>query len=133
MSPRSRISVVFALCLSWSASGWAADPKPSGDGFRQVEQMSDLERGRLQRNLAEFKQLTPEQQAPYRDLYLKLEENKTTGGSLSSLLQEYSAWLTTLTPSQRDDLNKETEPVKKLALVRQFKSDQHFSDLKRVI
>ena len=104
----------------------AADPKPVSDGFRQIEQMSDLERQRLQRNLAEFKQLTPEQQAHYRDLHLKLEENKSTGGSLSSLLQEYSAWLTTLTPSQRDDLNKETNPANKLALVRQFKEAQEY-------
>lgn len=126
MSPRSRILVLCTLCLSWPASGWAADPKPLGDGIRQIEQMSELERNRLQRNLAEFKHLTPEQQAHYRELHLKLEENKATGGSLSSLLQEYSAWLTTLTPNQRDDLNKETEPAKKLALVRQFKEEQEY-------
>ena len=126
MSPRSRILILFALYLSWSVSGWAADPKPVSDGFQQVEKMSDLERGRVQRNLAEFRKLTAEQQAHYRDLHAKLEENKSTGGSLSSLLQEYSAWLTTLTPSQRDDLNKETNPAKKLALVRRFKEEQEY-------
>ena len=125
-SPHSRVGLVGVMFFVLSCIVHAADPKPLSDGFRQIEQMSNLERGRLQRNLAEFKQLTPERQAHYRDLHLKLEESKTTGSSLSSLLQEYSAWLTTLTPSQRDDLNKEAEPAKKLALVRQFKSDQEY-------
>lgn len=110
----------------WAVSAQGADPKPLSDGFRQVEKMSQLERDRLQRNLAEFQKLTAEQQAHYRDLHQKLEENKSTGGSLSSLLQEYSAWLTTLTPSQRDDLNKESDPAKKLALVRRFKEQQEY-------
>ena len=124
--PRSRVGLVWAIIFVLPCIARAADPKPLSDGFRQIEQMSDLERGHLQRNLAEFKKLTPEQQAHYRDLHQKLEENKSTGGPLSSLLQEYSAWLTTLTPSQRDDLNKETDPAKKLALVRQFKHAQEY-------
>ena len=124
VSPGLRVGLVWAIVFVWPCIVQAADPKPLSDGFRQVEQMSDLERGRLQRNVAEFKQLTPERQAHYRDLHLKLEEKKADGGSLSSLLQEYSAWLTTLTPSQRDDLNKEIDPAKKLALVRQFKDAQ---------
>ena len=124
VSPGLRVGLVWAIVFVWPCIVQAADPKPLSDGFRQVEQMSDLERGRLQRNLAEFKQLTPERQAHYRDLHLKLEVKKSEGSSLSSLLQEYSAWLTTLTPSQRDDLNKEIDPAKKLALVRQFKDAQ---------
>jgi len=126
MFPRSRVGLVWAMFFVLPCIVRAADPKPLGDGFRQVEQMSQLERDRLQRNLAEFKLLMPEKQAHYRDLHQKLEENKTTGGSLSSLLQEYSAWLTTLTPSQRDDLNKEPDPAKKLALVRRFKEQQEY-------
>lgn len=124
MSLRSRLFALFATCLLWPRVGWTADAKTLDGRFHEVEKMSQLERDRLQRNLAEFKKLTPEQQAHYRDLHQKLEENKSTGGPLSSLLQEYSAWLTTLTPSQRDDLNKETDPAKKLALVRQFKDAQ---------
>ena len=125
-SPRLRVGLVCVMFFVSPCVVRAADPKPISDGFQQVEKMSDLERGRVQRNLAEFQKLTAEQQAHYRDLHVKLEENKTTGGSLSSLLQEYSAWLTTLTPSQRDDLNKETVPAKKLALVRQFKEAQEY-------
>lgn len=126
MSLRSRIVAGFILGALSVAPASAADPKSIDDSFRQVEQMSRLERDRLQRNLSEFNKLSPEQKAHYRDLHQKLEENKTTGGSLSSLLQEYSAWLTTLTPSQRDDLNRETDPARKLALVRRFKEEQEY-------
>lgn len=128
-SSRSRCLRVGLICVMFfvlTCVVQAADPKPVSDGFQQVEKMSQLERDRLQRNLAEFQKLTAEQQAHYRDLHVKLEENKATGGSLSSLLQEYSAWLTTLTPNQRDDLNRETDPAKKLALVRRFKEEQEY-------
>ena len=133
MFPRSRgfalCSICWALgsiCLFWSGTGWAADAKTLDERFRQVEKMSELDRVRLQRNIAEFKKLTPDQQAHYRDLHSKLDENKSTGGQLSNLLQEYSAWLTTLTPSQRDELNNATATAQKLDLVRQFKEAQEY-------
>ncbi|MBC8112795.1 MAG: hypothetical protein H7062_00290 [Candidatus Saccharimonas sp.] len=123
MFPRSRWLALWSICLLWPCAGWAADAKTLDERFRQVEKMSQLERDRLQRNLTEFKKLTPEQQTHYRDLHDKVEQST---GHLSSLLQEYSAWLTTLTPSQRDELSKETDPAKKLALVRQFKEEQEY-------
>jgi hypothetical protein len=123
MSLRSRWLALCSICFFCPGSGWAADAKTLEERFRQVEQMSQLEREHLQRNLAEFKKLTPEQQAHYRDLHSKVEQST---GHLSNLLQEYSAWLTTLTPSQRDELNQASDPAQKLALVRQFKLAQEY-------
>ena len=131
MFPRSRWFALISICwfclgsigVFRSGTGWAADAKTLDERFRQVEKMSKLERDRLQRNLAEFKKLTPEQQAHYRDLHSKVEQST---GHLSSLLQEYSAWLTTLTPSQRDELSRTTDPAQKLAFVRQFKNAQEY-------
>ncbi len=104
-------------------SGWAADAKTIDERFHQVERMSDQERSRLQRNIDEFKKLTPEQQAHYRDLHDKVEKSTS---HLSSLMQEYSAWLTTLTPGQRDELGRATDTATKLALIRQFKEAQEY-------
>ena len=130
MSARSRWFVlcsicwaIGSICLFWPDTGWAADAKTLEERFRQVEKMSKLDRDRLQRNLAEFKKLTPEQQAHYRDLHSQVEKSD---GHLSSLLQEYSAWLTTLTPSQRDELNNATDTAQKLGFVRQFKEAQEY-------
>ncbi len=123
MFARSRGFVLCSICLLSSGTGWATDAKTLDDRFRQVEKMSQLERERLQRNLTEFKKLTPDQQDYYRDLHHKVEQST---GHLSNLLQEYSAWLTTLTPGQRDELNRETNPAKKLDLVRQFKEQQEY-------
>lgn len=120
----SSIGIWFlAVGVSWPATGGAADATTLDERFRQVEKMSDLERKRLQRNLDEFKKLSPEQQAQYRDLHNKVEQSTN---HLSSLLQEYSAWLTTLTPSQRDELNRATDNSQKLALIRQFKQAQEY-------
>ncbi|MEK6257294.1 MAG: hypothetical protein AABP62_01625 [Planctomycetota bacterium] len=123
MFPRNRWLALWSICLLWPCAGWAADAKTLEERFRQVEKMSQLERDRLQRNLTEFNKLTPEQQAHYRDLHDRVEQST---GHLSSLLQEYSAWLTTLTPSQRDELNSATDTAQKLALVRQFKNAQEY-------
>ncbi len=122
------IAGIAAILLAGNARSWAVDAKTSDERtrrFADIEKMSQLERERLQRNMAEFQQLPVEKQAHYRDLHFKLEENKSGGGQLSSLLQEYSAWLTTLTPSQREELSKETDPAKKLSLVRRIKEEQN--------
>ena len=140
MSPRSLIplailgSLVAALMLVCPQSVSAADPTPRvtqipatnplDDRYRQIEKMPEQERDRLQRNIAEFQQLTPEQQAHYRDLHQKLAENKAGGGQLATLLSEYTTWLTTLTPSQRDELSNEPDPAKKVTLVNRFKREQ---------
>ncbi len=131
--------LVCSFGLVWPCLSFAADPSPVAnkppaakvsatnpidDRYRQVEKMSELERDRLQRNIAEFRQLSPDQQAHYRDLHQKLEADKASGGKLSNLLSEYTAWLTTLTPSQRDELNQELDPARKVAIVTRFKREQ---------
>ena len=131
--------LAYSLGLVWPCWASAADPSPVvgkppaakvsatnplDDRYRQVEKLSELERDRLQRNIVEFRQLSPDQQAHYRDLHQKLEADKTSGGKLSNLLSEYTAWLTTLTPSQRDELSQELDPARKVAIVTRFKREQ---------
>ena len=131
--------LVYSLGLVWPCWASAADPSPVAskppaakvsatnpldDRYRQVEKMSVLERDRLQRNIADFRQLTPEQQTHYRDLHQTLEADKASGGKLANLLSEYTAWLTTLTPSQRDEVSQELDPARKVAIVTRFKREQ---------
>jgi hypothetical protein len=116
--------------LAASVPGRAeAESKPDAKTLRerheQVVKMSQVERDHLQRNLAEFQQMSPEKRDHYRQLNEQLEANKKDGGQLSSLLQTYSAWLQTLTPSQREALRQETDSARKLALVQKFKDEQY--------
>lgn len=100
------------------------DAKALEDRHQQVVKMSQVERDHLQRNIAAFQQMTPEDQARYRQLNQELEQDQKNGGHLSSLMQTYNAWLQTLTPSQREMLRNEKESARKLALVQQFKEEQ---------
>ena len=107
-----------------------ADAKPVvsnslTDRHKQVVKMSKIERDRLQRNLIAFQQMNAESQGRYRTLNDHLEEDRKAGGHLSSLLQTYSAWLQTLTPSQREELRQGTDSANKLALVHKFKEEQY--------
>jgi len=107
-----------------------ADSKPLEmktlrERYDHVVKMSQVERDSLQRNLKAFQQMKPEQQNLYRDLHGKLDENRKAGGQYSTLLQTYSAWLQTLTPSQREALRQETNSQQKLALVHKCKDEQY--------
>ncbi len=128
------MAALLALLIASAPSPAVAESKPDAKSLdaktlserqAQIVKMSQVERDHLQRNLAAFQQMSPEKRDQYRQLNAELEENKRTGGPLSSLLQTYSAWLQTLTPSQREALRLETDSAKKLALVQKFKDEQY--------
>lgn len=122
-----RGAVLAAGLLLFPALGAGAenvDATTLNQRYARVVQMSSVERERLQRNLATFQKLTPEQQDRYRRMTADLNEDRNAGGSLGSLMETYSGWIKTLTPGQREELRQETDSAKKLALVRKFKDDQ---------
>lgn len=100
------------------------DNKTLPERHQQVVKMSQLERDRLQRSLAVFQELTPDQQSQYRQLGEQLDENRKGGGNLTSLMQTYTAWLQTLTPGQRESLRSEPDSARKLAIVQKIKEEQ---------
>lgn len=124
----ARLTNVIAIMLSAMTIPTFAeskiDAKTLEDRHQQVVKMSPVERDHLQRNIATFQQMTPEDQARYRQLNQELELDQKNGGHLSSLMQTYNAWLQTLTPAQREMLRNEKESTRKLALVQQFKEEQ---------
>ena len=90
----------------------------------QLRKMSPIERDRLNRNIAEFQKLSDAEKEHYRKLHQELKHDTATGGGLNSLLQTYSVWVQTLTPTQRDEIQKESNPSHRFALVRRFKDEQ---------
>ncbi len=123
--PASIVAVMLTAMTIPAFAESKIDAKTLDERHQQVAKMSPVERDHLQRNIATFQQMTPEDQARYRQLNQELEHDQKNGGHLSSLMQTYNAWLQTLTPSQRELLRNEKESTRKLALVQQFKEEQN--------
>ncbi len=102
----------------------ALDQKTIEARTEQLRKMSEIERGRFDRNLQQFQKLSDAEKQHYRQLHEALIKDNSQGGGLSKLLQTYSVWVQTLTPTQRDELKKEKIPAQKLALIRRFKDEQ---------
>jgi len=76
------------------------------------------ERERLDRNLAAFQKMSP---AEHRQL-ITLHENVEARG-LTPLLDEYNAWLETLSPFQRQALREREDPAARIGLVERLLSE----------
>ena len=123
-------SLLLCAIILWPMSLLAVDQKLLSERKAQLESMSSVERDRLDRNIQEYEKLSPSQKQHYRELHAKLSDDRTHGGRLSSLLQTYALWVQTLPPTQRDELQRETDISKKIVLVRRFKEEQeHPSDV----
>ena len=124
MRNRILFAVVLALCGLLPFPVLAVDQKLIKERTDQLQKMSEIERERLNRNIQEFQKLKPEEKQHYRAMHAELFEDRVHVGGLSALLQTYSVWVQTLPPKQRIELQNETVPAKKLALVHQFKEEQ---------
>ncbi|MEI8021490.1 MAG: hypothetical protein WCH39_24990 [Schlesneria sp.] len=127
MECRSSILLVLTVfgCLPQSLQ--AVDQQTITARTDQLRKMSEIERGHLNRNIEEFRKLNDAEKQHYRQLHQELKHDASTGGSLTRLMQTYSLWVQTLTPTQQDELKKELVPAQKLALIRRFKEEQEES------
>lgn len=121
-SPMLVAAVVLAAMAP--VTSLAMDQKTTTDRINQIKSMPKVERDRLDRNIAEFQTLSADQKQHYRALHDELVKDRMQSGGLSALMQTYSIWVQTLSPAQRDELQKETDPAKKLGLVRRYKEEQ---------
>jgi hypothetical protein len=96
----------------------------------RIEKMSPLEREVLHKKFDRFTALSPEQQQSCRDIHRAVEEDHS-GRELRNVVSNYSAWLRTLSPWQRQKIRDEADPQKRLALVREIKADQELATERR--
>lgn len=75
-------------------------------------------RNQLDRNLEAFQKMPP----PERDKYHKLDKDIKARG-LMPLVEEYQAWLETLSPFQRQALREAEDPAARMAKVEQILSE----------
>ncbi|MBM4075960.1 MAG: hypothetical protein FJ267_09985, partial [Planctomycetes bacterium] len=88
---------------------------------RFVEGMTEHERDQFKRNLADFQKLPLAEQERVRKLHADLLAG---GATYSSIVREYSNWISTLTPLQRSDLIKEIRTIEKAAIVTRIRHDE---------
>jgi DNA-binding MarR family transcriptional regulator len=123
MKPRILFLLIFLTPLQFVA----ADQATVDAQINRLKSMSIVERERLNRNIENFQSLSDSEKQHYREMHRELADDARLNGGLSTLLRTYSVWLQTLTPSQRDDLEKEPVVAKRLALIRQFKEENERS------
>jgi hypothetical protein len=92
---------------------------------QSIASMTQAERERLQRNFERFTAMNDAQRAEVSDFAAALEEDRTTHrGRLNETLRVYEQWLQTLSPHQREALRKESDPLQRIALMRQLVEEQ---------
>ncbi|MCA8989492.1 MAG: hypothetical protein KDA78_17715, partial [Planctomycetaceae bacterium] len=121
--------VLPAVALLILAVGGAQyGPKMSYQEFRETKRKISLlpqeDRERLDRNLKFYEQLTEQQKQEYWELHKYIGEHK-----LSPLVDQYLAWLDTLSPFERNQLRTSPEAAVQIATVEKIlKENQHNSD-----
>ena len=85
----------------------------------QLENLSSAEKEELQRKREQFDRLSPEEQDRMRQLHDSIESHPDVD-QLQSVVEQYSAWLKTLSTSQRIDLLS-LPPDERLARIREIK------------
>ncbi len=110
--------MVFGLMMT-SAIG-DEPPADKESRRREIEQMNEVDRNRLQRNFELFQELTPTERDKVRQIHTTVEQDE----SLKAVMEAYYDWLSTLSPVQREQLRRETDPAARVELIRQFKDEQ---------
>jgi hypothetical protein len=110
------IGVVVPLLLGAGSE----DSAHTADHRQTIRSMSAAERRALEENYEEFRALSEAEREQYRRLHADLEQDP----ALKTVLGEYSTWLRTLSPWQRQELQSETDWSKRLELVRRIRDEQ---------
>ncbi len=122
------LAFLVALCCA-VARGDSLTPEAREARRQEIARKSESERARLQRSFKAFRELPQAEQDWLRQFAKELKEDDRGEGKLRSVMNEYYEWLSTLTPGQRDDLRKESDPNRRDKQVRDLlKKQQELAD-----
>jgi hypothetical protein len=134
MTPRNHwllaVSLVVMITLPLLL-GVGNDKASSQSNPRQdIARMSKEVQAKLKRQYESFQAMTPAQRDKYRSLHHTLNENSAKGRELAKAAQVYRDWLKTLSAWEISELRRETDPKKRIELVRKFK-EEHVHEKER--
>ena len=113
---------VLLMCLVLLPLLMAADDSSSAgraENLRRVGDMTATERQRLEENYRSFQKLPPDEQARLRKLQADIENDL----ELKAAFKEYEAWANTLSPGQRHELRRTTDPRERMNLIEHFRHE----------
>jgi hypothetical protein len=92
---------------------------------RQIAGMSQAERERIDRSFQQFETMSEQERQHLRQFDATLQEDRISNrGRLTETLNTYEQWLKTVTPHQRDALRRESDPARRIALIRDIIESQ---------
>src|SRR5579872_786545 len=116
--------LVLAVVATCAIASGDASTSDRDRYCRQIAEKSESERARLQHNFREFRGLSAEVQKALRQLNDDLKEDDREQGPLRGIMNQYHDWLAMLTPGQRDDLRRQTDPNAREKRVRELLKEQ---------
>ena len=93
--------------------------KRRSENYQRVGNKTAVERQRLEENLRTFQKLPAEEQARLRQLQAEIEHDP----DLKVAFENYQTWANTLSPGQRNELRRTTDPRERQRLIEQFQHE----------
>jgi len=115
---------VYCSVHSTTARGDAGTAERRDVRQKEIALKSEAERARLQRNFKTFRDLPPAEREKLELFNRQLKEDDRDSGGLRAVMNEYYEWLATLTPGQRDDLRRQSDPNAREKRVRELLKEQ---------
>lgn len=97
----------------------------------QIARMSDSQRARLMQNEAMYRVASPETKTSLQSLHHALQQDEGAGGELNTTLQRYDAWLKTVEPFEREQLDSTRDPQERIAMIRTVLANQRERNTRR--
>jgi hypothetical protein len=109
------------LCGPFVLRGDQAEESRLALNRRQIEEMSEAERQRLERNFDRWQSMSPTDQQKWREFGARLDQLKAELGPVQT---DYYGWLQTIPGYRRDELRKAQSVPAKVELVHDIVNDQ---------
>ena len=120
------LSILAALIAGpYLAQGDYASREQSAAHLQKIGEMSVAERDHLDRNFTFYQGMSAEEKQTTIALHQDLaRDQKERGGELSRVMDQYTDWLNSIEPYQRDRLKEITDPNERIAIMREIVSQQ---------
>ena len=112
------VPVVVLIPLLFAAATGTSDSL--AENRKKIAAMSQAQREQLETHYQQYRRLSQEEQQRLREVHAAMQGNSR----LQEATQQYEKWLATITPWQRAELREETDPLRRVALVRRFEQER---------
>lgn len=99
--------------------------------LEEISRMTDVERETLQRKFAQYQTLSEQQRSDLRELQLRLEADRGSGGRGLSTMYAYCDWLKTIDPWHQDELAHVSNSQEKAKRVAEIVQERQQRELNR--